>query len=112
MELLQFDEAFSETVHRLQDEIVNLEGHDPKWHKSCYASFTSSVNIQRLQQRSKRCGDDEVLKQEDVPLTRKVVPDVNWERCIFCQTKKREALHQVQSMDVQGSIYNVAKTTN
>ena len=40
------------TLQSLSLYLKELETHEPKWHKTCYASFTSKANIQSLVNRS------------------------------------------------------------
>ena len=97
-----FDNQFSDTINRLQHEIETLNDANPMWHRSCYGTFTSKTNIQRLHDRRQSCSYGKASPCK--PLTRNVVHHVNWGLCIFCQKRKREGTHQVMSKEVQHSI--------
>ena len=106
------NDQFSETLVRLQHDVGYLSESSPKWHRSCYGSFTSKTNIQRV---LSRCQDKPVQFSEELPssststpLTRNIVQHVDWNMCIFCQKRKREPIHQVMSMQVQSSIHQIA----
>ncbi len=115
-------DIFLGAIPRLADDIDTLEEYNPKWHRSCYASFTSDHNINGLSDRrttkneyehEETCVSNDAESQ--TPLTRRVVQNVDWKKCIFCQnrkTKKRreEKVHKVQSNDVHNDILNAAST--
>jgi hypothetical protein len=86
-----------------------LASKEPVWHKSCYASFRSKQNLLII---TKRNSVDEQPDQPDnanVPTTRTEVPKVDWTKCIFCQSCKRENVHQVQSKEVHRAINKIAE---
>lgn len=41
-------------------------------------------------------------------LTRKLVQNVDWKKCIYCQSRRRDTLHQAQPMEVNKTIKDAA----
>ena len=86
----------SNSISSLEDHILNLIEYEPKWHKNCYASFTSKVNIQRVVDRAQNARENAPGPsskvdpiEETSTLTRRLVPNVDWKKCIYCQTRKK-----------------------
>ena len=48
------DSSYSDIIYLLSPYIANLLDNKPRWHKSCYATFTSKVNLQSIQERSSK----------------------------------------------------------
>lgn len=106
------DDSFTKALDIITS-VDSLSENNPKWHKACYASFTSKVNLQNVIERHQR---NQLLgeqpgpshktpeQEENAPLTRKIVQHVNWKLCIFCQQRKRDTIHLVQSEGVQNLI--------
>ena len=71
------DPAYSDTLQSLSPYLKELETHEPKWHKTCYASFTSKANIQSLVNRSGHDGKQGPSTSETPevmqPMTRQIV---------------------------------------
>ena len=90
----------------------NLEDNEPLWHKICYSSFTSKQNVQTVTKRTVSADSD--ASTSTIPLapegtaTHRDIQKVNWKKSIFCQSKKLEAPHQVQSMEVEKVIKHIA----
>ena len=141
------DLSYENTLYRLMPFVDSLTDNKPKWHKSCYASFTSKVNLHSITKRHNQKKPDERL-HSDAPdayptLTRIAVPQVrklnifktvlslhiyvscllspysslqenniffqvDWKKCIFCQSRKREVIHLVQSFEVHERIHRCA----
>lgn len=109
----------NERLSRLQPHTrEDLSAKNPKWHRSCYASFTSSNNIRlarnRKQETNMLAPDNNVpcAETSSRSLTRTAVPKVDWNKCVYCQTQKRENVHQVQSAEVEHEIQTQAKFDN
>ena len=71
------DTSYESTLDRLVPFINSLPDKIPKWHKICYASFTSKINLQRIIKRHQ----PEQPRQHEVvnvpaTLTRQTVPQV------------------------------------
>ncbi len=88
-----------------------------KWHKRCYASFTSRNNVERIEKRFEKtlCESRPITPDLTAtcttPITRKSVPSVDWKGCIFCQSRiKGKQLHRVEATLVESSIKEIAKT--
>ena len=84
-----------------------------KWHKSCYATFTSMQHIKRLEAHpemqetsSSQAGES---THYTIPLTRTRVPGVNWKLCIFCQRRICQEQHQVMSHSGKNNIRDAAR---
>ncbi|KAG0711672.1 hypothetical protein GWK47_002241 [Chionoecetes opilio] len=118
--LSAFNERLSfennDTLTRLLPYMTaDCSSKQPKWHKSCYASFTSSNNIRVAQKRHQQTNPSALDKNSpgactsSRSLTRVAVPKVDWNKCIYCQCRKREKIHQVQSDEVEMAIYTHAK---
>ena len=103
------DISYSDIIDLLSPYISNLLDNKPRWHKSCYATFTSKVNLQSIQDRSTKKENTDSLRpstSSKVVLTRHAVQDVDWAKCIFCQKRKKtEKVHQVQSVDVKDAFH-------
>src|SRR2546425_1574180 len=109
-----------EVMARIGRHFETLEEKDVKWHaKSGYATFCSKTNLTRLQMRTFAL-DDSVIGESStkqgikdassVTLTRKPVPEVKWNLCIFCQKKHRdEVLHQVLTKDSENITHDIAR---
>ena len=56
-----------------------------KWHKSCYASYTSVRNLCRTE-----CGiiNEDMPGPSSFPQARKSHTLTNWSLCVFCQQAK------------------------
>ena len=54
------DVSYSDIIDLLSLYISNLLDYKPRWHKSCYAAFTSKVNLHSIQDR---------LNKDENPLT-------------------------------------------
>lgn len=105
----------TDILTRLRSDISSTDhllSKQPKWHKSCYASFTNRINIDLVKKRHSDMSP--VVNTEDAscstrPRTRILIPKVDWKKCIYCQSRKREKVHQVQSDDVESTIKDHAK---
>ena len=106
----------SNSISYLEDHISNLTECSPEWHKNCYSSFTSKPNIQRVVDRAQKVGENAPgasskvdITEETCTLTRRLVPNVDWKKCIYCQTrKKNEVVHQVMSQNTSDAIHEHA----
>ena len=98
---------------RFSPYIANLLDNKPRWHKSCYATFTSKINLQSIQDRTSKGENTDALglsTSSNVVLTRHAVQDVDWSKCIFCQKRRKiENVHQVQSVDVEDAFHQFAE---
>lgn len=99
----------------LQHHVSDLRIHQPKWHKACYSSFTSKLNIQRVVERShrqkppQRPGTSQPLPEAS-PITHGLVPNVAWKQCVYCQTRtKKESLQQVLIENASSIIHGHAE---
>lgn len=59
----------SDMMIRLKQDLIsktNFEKKHPTWHKGCYASFTSRLNIEKLQKRHERsvCKPDSMREKQ------------------------------------------------
>ena len=48
------DTSYENTLSYLQPYINTLPSEKPKWHKSCYASFTSNANLKSMVKRQQK----------------------------------------------------------
>ncbi len=114
-------EDVTATFKTFMDNIVSdidcLVEKTAKWHKRCYASFTSSNNVERIKKwfektlRESRPTTPDLASTCTTPITRKSVPNVDWKGCIFCQSRiKGKQLHRVETALVESSIKEIAKT--
>ena len=109
------DESMHEILHSIEWDHASITENNPVWHKQCYASFTSKFNLQVLTERyQKQHAREHTVDQEQdavvahTPLTRSATKSVDYSLCIFCQTRKRESVIQVQSKEVSDVIKRVA----
>lgn len=100
----------TEILTRLEPDITtpeHLTEKQPKWHKSCYATFTNQTNIDFVKKRHTENTAALAVTEASTstrPLTRTIIPKVDWKQCIYCQIRKREKVHQVQSDEVEARI--------
>ena len=86
--------------------IEDLTSKGQVWHKGCYALFTSRHNLLALETQhvpeqnpkstTSSTGSDEMFKR--APPTREEVGKVEWNKCTFCQSCRREKTIQVQML--------------
>ena len=105
----------TDLVTRLRNDLSSVDhllSKQPKWHKSCYASFTNRSNIDLVKKRHSDMSpfvNTDGASGSTRPQTRIIVPKVDWKKCIYCQSRKRDKVRQVQSDEVEATIKGHAK---
>ena len=86
---------------------------DIKWHRACYSHITNATLIKRLQKRAEVLTSDSDIQQESsdnsVRLSRHTTGSMYWEKCMFCQTEKREKLRDVQTKETSKKIIELSQ---
>ena len=81
------DHTYGDTLQLLSPYLKKLETHEPKWHKTCYASFNSKANIQSLLNRSGHDAKQGPSTSETAevmqPMTRQLVQSVGFYHLFF-----------------------------
>ena len=109
--------TFKTFMDNIDSDIDCLVEKKAKWHKRCYASYTSRNNVERIEKRFEKtlCESRPTTPDQTstytTPITRKTVPSVDWKGCIFCQSRiKGKQLHRVETKLVEHAIQEIAKT--
>ena len=108
----QFRDVASIDVLDRLDSLSDTEwaSSEIKWHKNCYSLFTSEMHIQRLQKKAEESIVSETKVTEPASRSgRRSVAPVDWKKCMFCQTDKREELHNIEYMKKSVQIMEDAK---
>ena len=88
------DISTKDTLDQLTPDIERLPQKNAKWHKLCYATFTSQQHINQLEARQKMQETPLLQAVEStshaIPLTTTSLPGVDWKLCIFCQRRTRQ----------------------
>ena len=103
------DYVYRQSIERIRSS--NVENDQIKWHKICYASFTSRTNISRLKDPNtvplSNSSSSEVSTATGGKTARQLRSQsctANWSLCIFCQEYKNDSLHSVESFHTSDKI--------
>ena len=98
---------------QLNSIVSDCDQADFKWHRACYSQITNTTLIKRLQRRAELIKSDIDQQQESsdnsVRLSRHESGSMSWEKCMFCQTEKREKLRDVQTKDTSKKIIEMSQ---
>lgn len=94
------DFANTEVLDRLESITENeWASVEMKWHKTCYSSFSSEHHIKRLQKKADESNEAETQGNEPAFRSgRRSLEPIDWKKCMFCQSVKREDLHNIEYM--------------
>ena len=92
-------------LDRVGMKLLDMSPINTQCHKSCYASFTSKSNVQRLSERFNIHQAERTMNTvENISQNSVTMHDLDWEKCIFCQGKVKKETHQITNRDVADSI--------
>ena len=109
-----------------RNDSVDLEFKDIFWHASCYASYTSKTNIDRVKKIKLESseGSQSIVGEICIPTATSDMPNPTrvarsqtfitdwWSKCLFCKqlsNKKDRKLLNLASWDGRDTIYSAAE---
>lgn len=97
-------EKLHKNQHIIDNQLVQLV-----YHKGCFSSFTSKDHLERLKKRHGKVQKLTCEKENAVPskgyVSRRTIPPVKWELCIFCQEGLTGGLRQVLTLETSDKIH-------
>lgn len=91
---------------RLVADFENLVQEYVLYHKSCYSTYTSEIEV------AESCSHDIFMSGPETRLSTDHAAQCNFDFCIFCQQEKKHNTKQTSTIETQGgalSISNIAK---
>jgi len=98
----------ADVLDRLNGLHQDFDSSDITWHRSCYSSFTSESKLERLRKQRLAALEDDTCDSKSVPTGRSATTIINWNLCMFCQTRTDKKLHRVETNQKSASIIKYA----